>query len=100
MLFSIDSCIDVATAITADRTPIFLASACLTMVVALLIWAELSGMFSCGPKTPTGRNWSAAGSAPLAIFGSLRCAWNLATWFHDKSLGVAVRFAVVRAVLT
>ena len=54
MFSRVDSCIAVATAMTAARRPIFLAIAWRTMVVALSHRAGVIGIQACGPLVPCG----------------------------------------------
>src|SRR5215469_4414609 len=68
MFCSCDSCMDVATAITAERMPIFLASACCTIVVAFACWPGESCIEFCGPEVGTG-------CSTLAACGSLGLVW-------------------------
>ena len=54
----------VATAMTADRRPIFLAITWRTIVVALSYRAGVIAIQDCGPVVPTGVSRSCAGSGP------------------------------------
>ena len=87
MFTSCDSCMAVATAITAERSPMCLASACCTIVVALAYRAGVRGRMDWDPLIGAGSSRSLAGSGPLVcpaaawvIALQVLRAWCVAAW--------------------
>src|SRR5215472_4424873 len=74
MFSSVDSCMAVATAMTADRRPLFLARVWRTIVVAFWYRAGVICIHSCGPLVPVGVSLSCAGSGPWPGPGMVRPA--------------------------
>src|SRR5215469_5496167 len=78
----------VATAMTAERTPIFLVRACFTIAVALEIWAGDIGIQSCGPLVPIGVSLSAAGTGPSRAAAGFVCRLiAFRTWIQVTTVG-------------
>src|SRR5260370_30069393 len=67
MFSSVDSCIAVATAMTAERSPMCLFSAAGTIVATLASRAGVIGRYDCGPLTAAGISRSLGGSEPPRV---------------------------------
>src|SRR5215472_7705472 len=64
-------------AITAERTPIFRARTCLTIVQALAYCAPEMVIQPCGPLVPVGVSWAASAGVPCPLNAALTCSQEL-----------------------
>src|SRR5215467_16262269 len=87
---------DVATATTAERRPIRLASVSRTIVVAFDSRAAVIGMNSCGPLVPTGISLSAFDISPCLAATGLVYAFKYCCTLIQRSKRACFTCACLR----